>query len=107
MGAAFVFCGDETRFDPHTGTDSGLGATQAAEGGGMSEASELAAASGAVAAVEAEHAPTPVQLLASVTGGAPAPTLSASVVSLPDAEPAGSGLYRWQIVCSCSSILSD
>ena len=51
-----------------------------------STAVELAAASGAVAAAEAEHAPTPVQLLAaSVTGGAPAPTLSASVASLPDA----------------------
>ena len=57
--------------------------------------SELVAVSGAVAAAEAEHAPTPVQLLAaSVTGGAPAPTLSASAVGLPDAghRAAGGGL---------------
>ena len=55
----------------------------------MSEATELSAASGAAAAAEAEQAPTPVQLLASMTSGAPAATLSASVVSLPDAETEG------------------
>lgn len=46
---------------------------------------------GAVAAAEAEHAPTPVQLLASVTGGAPAPTLSASLASLPVAGQGAAG----------------
>ena len=57
---------------------------------------ELAAVSGAVAVTEAEHAPTPVQLLAaSVTGGAPAPTLSASAMGLPgDAGQKAAGARR-------------
>ena len=60
---------------------------QAAGGAG-----ELAAVSAAVAAAEAEHAPTPVQLLAaSVTGGGPAPTLSASAMGLPDAGHKAAG----------------
>ena len=56
--------------------------------------SELAAVSAAVAAAEAEHAPTPVQLLAaSVSGGAPAPTLSASaVMGLSDAGHKSAGV---------------
>ena len=64
--------------------------------GGTPAVGELAAVSGAVAATEAEHAPTPVQLLAaSVTGGAPAPTLSASAMGLPgDAGHKAAGARR-------------
>ena len=61
-------------------------------GGAPEMGGELEAVSGAVAAAEAEHAPTPVQLLASVTaGGAPAATLSASLFSLPVAGQEAAG----------------